>query len=271
MSKSKTIVKVETWLPIFPGFYNTLFEYSSEPEYDLFNDPSAVDKLLVNFAVQNVHDYIDYTAYQNDVAECATSYIEAVSMELLPGIIEHIKFQSVSSPGYYNFSNDTVNIELELDFNALLKAFIRHKHSAEYLKENYTSRDGFNSYHPNNMSDWIEAAWDHQQHTAGSMLAFFLMLEDERSELIQNIYEDVSDSVYSSEYIKYDELCEAVNDEFTFSTPLKAWDQEELEAFQAIVGGTRFDQELTGIGLFEIDPENIPEAAFHDEYGLYRT
>lgn len=263
------VQKMESWLPIFPGFYSTIFEYNGgDIEYTLFNNPSAINEALKQFCIDNVYDYINYADYQQDISKAAVDFIESELKELYPNIVKSVNFQELSSPKEYNFYNDSINVEYEVDFNILLKTFIKHPQAAEYLKQRYTSYDGFSSSYPNNMSDWIESAYKDSSHTISSMLEFLLLVDNDRNDLEMDIYEYCSGEVYNGEYIDYDGLIEAVNNKFTWDDPLTAWDSGQLESFKAIVGGSFSDQLLTGIGLFIQSPESIPETDFRDRFGM---
>lgn len=268
----KGIITVETWLPIFPGFYNTIFEFPDDIEYSLYDDPKAIDKTVRDFVMSIIWEFIDYAAYQNDITKAATDYIEERCFQCLPGIVIAIRFQTVKSPREYNFTNDSVNIEIDIDFAALLRKFAKHPQSGDYLKARYTSCSGFISHYPNSLNEWCKDAFDDRTHTVGSMLEFFLRLYilecGESAEF--DMYQYVSEcDTYAGQYIKTDKILECVNEEFTYNPDIKKW--SDIDNFIGIVGGSRFDQLVAGIGLFETAPENIPETEFHDSFGLYNT
>jgi hypothetical protein len=83
-----------------------------------------------------------------------------------------------SSPREYNFSTDTLNFTIEVDYKELKKAVLdlkENKEFAEYLRENYTSYDGFWSYTPNNWSDlWTEISTEGSEFTqsVGALIQF---------------------------------------------------------------------------------------------------
>lgn len=129
---------VETWLPVFTGFYNTIFELdtdNAEPVY--FEDEDVVE--------------YDIQAYQMDAAEKMCKYIQD-RMD----VIESIEFQSVCSPQFYNFSNDSINIKVTVDVEQVARIVQENSDSfADYLSERYTSRDGFISHYSDDITDWM--------------------------------------------------------------------------------------------------------------------
>jgi len=232
---------IGTYLPIFPGFYGTVFEYQSDDiEYSLFNNPDSIHETLKSFICDNVWDCINYSDYQTDTCKAAVSYIDDIIKEntYLCDIVKTVEFDNVYSPKEYNFYNDSVNINLEVDFNKLLKAFMRHPLAGTFLKERYTSCSGFISHYPNNLKQWARDAYEDQDHTIGTMIEFLLMADDPEGEHIHDMYEYVTENIYSGDYINYDGLIEKINEKFTFNDSLLQWDEEQLANYEPIVGGT---------------------------------
>lgn len=266
-NKKQTYISVSTFLPIFPGFYNTLYDLQEIDDDTLHNNPADVDQAVKDLIQDNVWDSYDNEAYQNDTAKNACSCLEAVLLDILPDVVKSIKFETVQSPKYYNFSNDSIDCKIDVDFNALLKAFIKAERSGEFLKERYTSYDGFLSSYPNKMADWIADAYEDQSHTVGAMLEFFLL--DYSEDISTELYEGVTEDVYAGNYINYGALLKIVNSTFEYNDDLTDW--EDLEGFIPEKGGTFSLQLLTGIGLFEIDPEDTKESDYYDAVGLLKT
>ena len=173
--------KVESYLPIFPGFYNTLFQANEE---SVIEDPYKFD------------DYdFDYKKYEKHVGEKATEVVE----EWLEDFDIKIKFQEISSPREYNFGNDSINVEYTLGKDSMKKIINYLKeHREEFeqsLKERYTSRSGFISSYSNDVDEWISdlKSGNDFSHRLGSVLEFILTNEGRDDE---ELYNDVSDSVY---------------------------------------------------------------------------
>jgi len=177
----KAILLIESYLPIFSGFYNTLFEADE--------DSSIEDGFTYD-------DYeFDYEDYRNRVAVACCEAIQSQLKNL--GIT--IKFQNIVSPRFYNFSNDSINVAYHLEedsYKNLYKYILENKEAFDsYIKENYTSHDGFMSFHSNNANDWmlylIEE--DKLSHRFGACLEFYL----ENEEYTQNdLLEDICSETY---------------------------------------------------------------------------
>lgn len=155
--------KIETWLPVFPGFYGTIFE----PDHEMFLEDNEVN-----------YDQIEFnnSEYEKDVATSCCDFLEN-ELEFVTAI----KLQAVSSPREYNFGNDSINVEIELTKDNLqaLSAYLRENREklAEYLKERYTSRPGFSSFYPNHVEGWAELTkefteFDSKPRILGSLLEF---------------------------------------------------------------------------------------------------
>ena len=98
---------IETYLPLFPGFYNTIFEPYEANEIEYIN----TERKAKGLEPLEYNDFsFDYDGYYKDVAEKCCEYIENELKEL--GLITELKYQCVSSPKYYNYSNDSIYIEI---------------------------------------------------------------------------------------------------------------------------------------------------------------
>jgi hypothetical protein len=148
--------EVKGWLPIFPGFYGTIFNSEGDEDQELYN--------LNEDRLRNGLDPVgwdacewDYDEYNNRVASDCTDYI-CSELEKL-GLISGYEFEKLVSPAYYNFSNDSINVMYKLDdnnFKNIHKYLLVYKELFEdYLKGRYTSYDGFISSYSNNVSEWL--------------------------------------------------------------------------------------------------------------------
>jgi len=172
---------IGTWLPVFPGFYGTYFDgevmYESEENYI---EEHVKPEALAAVMIENFHNSNAGTKLWKDYTEStAKQCVKLIEKELKhKGFVESIKFEEISSPKFYNFSNDSINIEVV--FSAENIQAIRHfvsEHFAEwktYLKETYTSCSGFMSHHSNvpGAEEWFVDNALNDKHNAGSILEF---------------------------------------------------------------------------------------------------
>lgn len=251
---------IETFLPVFPGFYGTIFEADTESE--LYSQNQERDSSLPEIEYDDLD--FDNKEYENEVVKQCTSFIED---QLKPmGLVTAIRFQSINSPREYNFANDSGNIEIDLT-NKNIKAIKDYLKAnadayAKYLKGTYTSCDGFWSHYGNSIEEWSDytdgfKVWDNHAHHLGSVLQFICWNEDITDE---SMYESLE--VYVGEYCKYrtDQVkCESCGEWFEKTDSPEHKEYERIKATQVALY-----KERTGHGPLVIKTfkECYPEYSF---------
>lgn len=182
--------KFKTWLPIFTGFYHTIFDESeSFVEYELDCESSFRENYEIpgdipwEFVEGNFWEVIDYNAGNIAVAQaCADTLVG-----LLPDFVKSVEYEKLVSPREYNFTNDAVDIAVEVDIDAIKKYLEENdKAFGDYLEETYSSRDGFRSSYPNSIEEWKDDTNDFNdlnEHYAGSILQFIACNEMEEPQM----------------------------------------------------------------------------------------
>ena len=151
-------MKIETYLPLFNGFYGSHWDdvdfYGEEEIYNLPEDRSF-------------DDFVDWDKYHQAIVEEYCYYIESE----LSDFINEVKLQKLVSPKYYNFSNDSVDCVIDVDVDKV-NEYLKDNFDAfsKYIKERYTSCDGFISYYDNDADEWHD--WSEDSHKCGSVLQF---------------------------------------------------------------------------------------------------
>jgi hypothetical protein len=178
--------KIESYLPIFPGFYGTIFESDSEEcEIQHYNQENDTEL-----------EYDDFTWYYRDYEENMSRECCFVIQDKLEELDLDIKvtFQKLVSPKYYNFKNDSINVEYEVtqhDYDKVIHYIKRNwSQFEEYIKSKYSSCDGFISSHSNNPEVWMNnmKSESHLEHNFGSVLEFILTNEEfTQNDLIYSI------------------------------------------------------------------------------------
>lgn len=156
---------MKTYLPIFTGFYNTFFSIYLEDKIEDELEHLNKEYDDINF---------NYKEYENEVSiNCCDIVSQYLKDE---GFDNTIKFESLYSPKYYNYSNDSINIDIDIDLNQI-KDFLKDNKEAfnQYIKERYTSCSGFISHHSNNYKDWINELNENEEHKIGACLEFILI------------------------------------------------------------------------------------------------
>ena len=196
-------MKVQTFLPVFNGFNNTLFEDILENAADnvieYHNETNGTELNYDNF-------HFEFVSIQNkicidEICKDAVSKIEEKLNEI--GINCTINFETLTSPIDYNFSNDSINIEINFkDFSLVIDILEQNYDSfTQYIKDNYTSSDGFIPSHSSYASDWIKdlkEKAENEKHKVGAVLNFILQeIEEYKPE---NLYYDLCENYYEIDY-----------------------------------------------------------------------
>lgn len=138
-------MKIKTYLPIFNGFYGSIL--------DDLEDKQQASELFTQAIEETIN---------NDV-KC------------------DIKFEALVSPRFYNFSNDEIHVEINInqkEFNYLFKYCLDQKEDfTQYLENKFTSCDGFTSFYYNSLSGWERYLYefkDYKESKQGVILSSLL-------------------------------------------------------------------------------------------------
>jgi hypothetical protein len=167
--------KFNIYLPCFPGFYNTVLEpqcynNAEHADYDIIPNIGELEygtnledrKYVIEFYAEVLSQLC--TNFDEDPSE-AEKYAMERFAEILEfnirtdlGIYCDISLSSIEqiSPREYNFTNDKIQADVEVDPAELLEELNKHLPEFEqFIKDNFTSCDGFISFVSNNSCDWL--------------------------------------------------------------------------------------------------------------------
>lgn len=177
--------RINSFLPVFNGFYSTVFEASED---NVIESP---------FTFENYE--FDYSEYNLRVSKACVNAIENKLKDLdFVGIT--IEFENLVSPKEYNFANDSINVKYKLTtesikgINTYLKANIEA--FDKYITDNYTSRSGFISSYSNLVGVWFtEYLSDKNKlsHVFGAVLQF--IFDNEGYDSFE-LYSDIDSETY---------------------------------------------------------------------------
>jgi hypothetical protein len=132
---------------IFMGFYESPLFYSDTEYYlnEYYNEDNEVKK-----------EYeVDFIPYTQAVCEYATDLLADYCVD--NNIVKSMQYKSMSSPQYYNYSTDKLNIIVDLNLTKLKKFIRDNKEDFNmYLHDNFTSYDGFCSFVSNNYNKFMQ-------------------------------------------------------------------------------------------------------------------
>ena len=198
-------MKVNTWLPVFTGFYGTIFDSDSQDDF-IQQDISdyCYENKLSNNVKEKLNDEVfssnefstGYKDYQDRVCKSVTATIEQELKELK--VVKSIKMERLVSPREYNFSNDSINIEVVFTKKNIkeIKNIISDNMDKwrDYLKDHYSSYDGFMSFQDNypESGEWqidniFKKGFKNQFTNTGAILNFICEINDiDEMVLIEN-------------------------------------------------------------------------------------
>lgn len=203
-----TKLKIATFLPIFPGFYNTIFEASNEEseieEINRIREEKGLNEI-------NYDDCIfDYKEYELNVSKQCTNFVENELRSIFNSVIK-VEFEELISPRYYNYSNDSINVSIEIGkkgIKEIKKYLIDNKNELETYLERYKSCDGFISSYSHYSDVWINEYLEQIEdkvHILGAVLDFILRNEISEPEL--DMYYSISDNyVFATNFTELTEV-----------------------------------------------------------------
>lgn len=172
---------------LFEGFYESNL-FNSDTEYNL--------NRYLNEDSENPKEYEikDFSGFCRKIAERVPVLLES-DLNVDSDILSDFCLLEIDSPRFYNYRTDRLVLSVDVDVE-LLKGYAYSSHPIEfesYLKENFTSYDGFISFVPNNLSDFLEWEETNQQSSIDVLIEFYLLsridLDSYRRDLYEFAYE----------------------------------------------------------------------------------
>ena len=186
----------DIYAPLFHGFYGSIWEPNLEQEESELEHGQELE--------------FDNKDYQNEIGK---AYCEAIK-ELLSEYVTEINFEKIISPREYNFTNDKIACEVRLsktNLDSLKQLIYANQSEFElFLKENYSSRDGFYSFYSNEFKEWKENTKDfsffEDSNYLEGLLTFALELDEvEQNDLLDTVHHSDTCREYMFTSIKEDE------------------------------------------------------------------
>jgi hypothetical protein len=148
----------------------------------------------------------DISKFRAEILTLATDYIKDEIKPILTGLklgISDIETVSINSPRFYNFERDELYFDLivEDQFNNNIIDKINNLSTDElirfntYLKDNYSSYDGFVSFTSNNSLDVINNVKNYDERDISAFLNWYIfdfLNEIDENDWIQYVNENIS-------------------------------------------------------------------------------
>lgn len=155
----------------FSGFYESLHSSAFDYALDQIFSDSATGCAINETLKWKAYDCIDWREAHKAYAK---EYAESFAHEFG---IDSLKFESLSSPKEYNFTTDRIFCIIEYADLCRIMAGFDLQSFGEYVREKFTSRDGFISFYDADLSSWGKVeSWDHNQ--CGTALEFYAMQQN---------------------------------------------------------------------------------------------
>lgn len=188
------VTQLEINFPLFEGFYNSYLDLSENIEIGEGDD---------YFMDEKQFDEIDWKATNNNVAKFYLEYIKDELKDFFNEIgIINLDFVKVDSPKYYNYSTDKLVCNIEVNKNKFITELQKYSFEAwkQFLKDNFTSYDGFISFYSNDPNEWAELItekFEYDNVIIETLLQFYLEQSEEfgfiKEILFSNIFENTSE------------------------------------------------------------------------------
>ena len=173
----------KTWLPVFPGFYETGFMNDDQIDNEIsmhLEGEADEHNLPLDFVKHLVYQYglepdIRYKDYEKALAQQCCEWVEDQLQQILDDKDIKVEFEEVSSPREYNFRNDSIDCTVTVDLDKVMN-FVKESSEEfqKYLEEEYTSYDGFHSYYSSKIADWLDPEEWTLTHQVGAVLDFVI-------------------------------------------------------------------------------------------------
>lgn len=193
------MLNIKSWLPIFSGFYGTIWDNSeNNSELEYLREQGLTDEELEELSSLKCYDE-GIRDYQDGITRELTNFIGQDLIKL--GMLKSIKYERIVSPKYY--SNDSVNVTdtLTKKNQKAIKDYLANHFDAwrKYLQEYYTSCSGFISHYDNDplLDDWRDDAI-FAEHQLGQVYNFILNNEYTGDDIEYYYYDFVAGNVYES-------------------------------------------------------------------------
>lgn len=142
---------------------------------------------------------IDHEGYRQDLADLQ----ETVLNNYTDGTVKSFKTTGSYSPREYNFSTDNSELEITVNYTNLKAYVVKHRADFEsYLRETFTSYDGFMSYVANNWTDFFkemsEGDTEHNRNVAIMAGWYFKRECLTEEEYLQDMWEGAHEAAYNN-------------------------------------------------------------------------
>jgi hypothetical protein len=152
------------------GMHNS--NISSENVFDDYTINDDKENGYIHYDVNYFWSNFQNDKYVKRIQELASEYLNG-KLDNGNGIEITIKCKEIYSPKFYNFGTDEIVMDVTFNKTKVLQLV---KNECEifnqFLKDNYSSYDGFTSFTSNNYNDWLFDFKNNEVRSIGSVLTY---------------------------------------------------------------------------------------------------
>lgn len=181
---------------LFPIISVAMYGTYLDPDsmFDSYMIESDKEDGYIHFGVDYFWDNFQSDKYKQAIKDRAHSFINGKHSENNVWVL--IKAGEIYSPKYYNFSNDEIDLDVTFSKSKVLNEVNKNiTKFNDFLKERYSSRDGFNSFTSNNYIEWLEDYNNDVDTSIGAVLTYLFQetIEENHEGFIQHVCDDYMD------------------------------------------------------------------------------
>jgi len=189
--------------------FNNLTTYYGDLDPDLFFSPEMIQDSFeegeqdenLNYVQSNfkMHAFLSSISLKLE-SELNDNLIKELK-NMFPNLISKFKFIKFTQPKEYNFTGDNFLFEITckgIFIDALIKFTKSEKGLNEYLKNNFSSYDGFVSYFPDNIYDLVAGLETKDEYCINAILHYIIHVV-----LEWDFYYDRLRESYSQNYFEF--------------------------------------------------------------------
>ena len=191
-------IQLEINFPLFEGFYNSYLDLSENIEVGEGEEYSMTEEQF---------DEIDWNKTNENVSKFYLNYFKDELKDFFNEIgIINLDFVKVDSLKYYNYSTDKLVCNIEIDKGIFVHELRKYNFDnwEQFLKDNFTSYDGFISFYPNNPSEWTELINEKIEDDnviIETLLKFYLEQNEEFYKIKENLFIEIFEKTF--EFLEY--------------------------------------------------------------------
>ncbi len=191
-------IQLEINFPMFEGFYHSQLDLAENIEVGEGEEYSMTEEQF---------DNIDWNSTNENVSKFYLGYFKDELSDFFKSIgVLSLEFIKVDSPKYYNYSTDKLVCNIEIDKNVFVHELRKHDFDnwEQFLKDNFTSYDGFISFYPNTTMEWDELINEEIENgniIIETLLKFYLEQNDGFYEIKENLFTEIFENTF--EFLEY--------------------------------------------------------------------